>query len=297
MATELERRGADLHDPLWSARMLLTRPELIRSVHLEYFKAGADVAVTASYQASFRGLAAAGLSASAAEHVLRSSVDLAREARAEFLASEASRDRAVPPLVAASIGSYGAYLHDGSEYRGDYGLTTRELAEFHRDRFEVLASTPADLLAFETIPSRREAEALVEALERVGDHYAWISFTGRDDRHIADGTPFAECVASVTQSQWILAAGINCTAPHLVGPLLDGAGASSRRPFVVYPNSGETFEAGTGDWHGHGSTADVVGGVDHWHTLGARLIGGCCRTTPDTIRDIRSHFERPRTDG
>jgi homocysteine S-methyltransferase len=294
LATELERRGAVLRDPLWSARLLLTQPELIRSVHLAYFEAGADVAVTASYQAAMGGLTAAGLSSAEAERLLRSSVDLAIDARAEFMASRLGAHRSVAPLVAGSIGPYGAFLHDGSEYHGGYGRTSRELARFHQDRFDVLAATGADLLAFETIPSRREAEALVELLERRGGRHAWISFTAKDERRIADGTPFADCVASVTQSEWILAVGINCTAPRFVAPLLETAPPA--RPFVVYPNTGEVYDARSGDWHGHGSVQEVVAGVERWHALGARLIGGCCRTTPDTIREIRSSFEAPHPD-
>jgi homocysteine S-methyltransferase len=295
LATELERRGADLLDPLWSARVLIDRPDAIRALHLDYLVAGADLITTASYQATIPGLVGRGMTATGAEEVLRGSVALALDARAEFLASEAGPDRPAP-LVAASIGPYGAYLHDGSEYRGDYGRTTRELERFHRDRFELLAATEADLLACETVPSIREAEALVNLLERRGGRRAWISFTGKDPQRIADGTPFAEACALVSASDWVALVGLNCTPPELIAPLLESAGGRSRRPFVVYPNSGEVYQAGTGTWHGEGHPDRIPRLAERWHGLGARLIGGCCRTDPGTIRELRAVFAPPASD-
>lgn len=292
LATELERRGADLRDPLWSARVLLQAPELIREVHAAFLRAGADVVATASYQATFPGLARQGLSAAEAERVLRRSVALGREARDEVAASGGLEGRP-PPLVAASIGSYGAFLHDGSEYRGDYGLTDRELARFHRDRLAVLAAAGPDLLALETIPSRREGEVLVDLLEREGGPPAWVSFTGRDERAIADGTPFADVVHSLSGSARVVAVGINCTAPHLIGPLLRSAGGLATQPFVVYPNSGEIYDARTGSWNGEVQAGWVEAHVEEWLALGARLVGGCCRTGPEAIAALRQKAMAP----
>jgi len=290
LATELERRGADLRDALWSARLLLDAPALIRDVHLDYFRAGADVAVTATYQASFPSLARRGLDGRQTEQVLRLAVRLAVEARERFLEEEAAGEepaRTVAPLVAASIGPYGAYLHDGSEYRGEYGLTDRELKAFHRERLTILAEGGVDLLACETIPSRREAEVLVDLLERRGDVTAWISFTGRDERRIADGTPFVDCVQALAGAGSVVAIGVNCTPPPLIAPLLQSAAGATERPFVVYPNGGGSYDAGSGRWHGDSIADSIPERVPEWWNLGARLIGGCCRTTPATIREIR----------
>ena len=176
LATELERKGFDLADPLWSARLLMDTPDAIRSVHLDYLDAGADVIIGASYQATTQALLRRGLTTAQAETILIRSVTLAREALEEFLAAGSATER-LAPLVAASIGPYGAWLADGSEYRGDYGLTERELRAFHRPRFEILAGAGADLLALETIPSRREAEALVNLMEASGKVRGWLSFT------------------------------------------------------------------------------------------------------------------------
>jgi homocysteine S-methyltransferase len=142
LATQLERLGADLRDELWSARLLIDDPGLIRRVHLDYFEAGADLAITASYQASFEGFARRGIDRAQAVRLLHRSVAIAREAAAEH----ASKTGTIP-LVAASIGPYGAVLADGSEYDGRYGKTVDELIEFHRPRIEVFLDAEPDLLA------------------------------------------------------------------------------------------------------------------------------------------------------
>lgn len=284
LATELEARGADLRDPLWSARVLVEQPDLIRAVHLDYLRAGADVITTASYQASHRGLAARGLTPAEADRLLQRSVDLAIEARAEWLLEARGRDRP-GPLIAASIGPYGAYLHDGSEYRGNYGLSAAELTAFHRDRVAVLAASGADLLAFETIPCRLEAEVLTELADEAGGPAAWLAFSCRDGDRIADGDRFADALAGLRGAMSLTAVGVNCTAPQFVTSLLDEAGAATDLPLVVYPNSGEAYDAGTGRWSG-ATPAGIVERVGEWHRLGARLFGGCCRTTPRTIEAL-----------
>jgi homocysteine S-methyltransferase len=286
LATELEARGADLHDPLWSARTLLEQPALVEDVHLAYLEAGADVLTTATYQATFEGFAARGVGPARAEALLRQAVELPRRAWTAFRGRADAPDRRAP-LVAASIGPYGAFLHDGSEYRGDYDRTDRELAAFHRDRLRVLAGAGPDLLALETIPSRRDAEVLADLLEREGTGPAWLSFSGRDEAHIADGTPFRDCVRALAGATRIAAVGINCTPPFVAAALLESAAAERTVPFVVYPNSGETYHAPTGSWHGTPAGDWLEPCLARWLAAGARGVGGCCRTTPGTVRRIR----------
>jgi homocysteine S-methyltransferase len=288
LATELERRGADLHDPLWSARVLLDAPELIRQVHLDYYAAGADVATTASYQASFEGLARRGLDAAAAAGILRRSVALACEARDIFWADPAARAGRAYPLVAASIGPYGATLHDGSEYRGNYGLDVDALVEFHRPRLAVLAAAGADLLACETLPCLDEAVALARLLPEFPHMPAWISFSCRDGVHVSRGEPLAECVDALEGCAQIAAVGVNCTAPQYIASLVEIAASRTARPIVVYPNSGERYDAAAMCWHGGAATATLAASAPEWYRLGARLIGGCCRTTPADIRELRA---------
>lgn len=276
LATELERRGADLKDPLWSAKLLLERPDLIRQVHEDYFAAGAMVATTATYQATFPGLARRGLSHFQAADLMRLSVRLAMEART----SSASKS---PLLVAASIGPYGAYLADGSEFRGDYGLSVEELMEFHRPRLAVLADSGADLFACETIPSLAEGEALVKVLAEFPKMPAWLSFSCRDDKHVCNGDAFARCVALANGSEQIAAVGLNCTAPRFVESLLRSAAGATDKLLLAYPNRGETWDAANHRWLPGDDVADFAAPVKNWYAAGARLIGGCCRTTPADI--------------
>ncbi len=208
MATELERRGADLRDRLWSAKLLVENPDLIRQVHHDYFVAGADIAITASYQATFEGFGQRGLSRNQAAMLIQRSVRLAQAARDEFWSEPTHREGRHRPLIAASIGPYGAYLADGSEYRGDYGLTIEELMNFHRARAILLAASGADLLACETIPCLVEARALIRLLGELPEAQAWLSFSCRDDRHISSGETFAQAVALVNESPQAVAAAV-----------------------------------------------------------------------------------------
>ncbi|MEZ4586600.1 MAG: homocysteine S-methyltransferase [Gemmatimonadales bacterium] len=299
LATELEARGADLRHPLWSTRALLEQPDLVTAVHEAFLDAGADVLTTATYQTTFQGMADLGLPVARAERLLLEGVALARRAwgrRVERLEAAAERARSegvtvveapAAPLVAASMGSYGAYRHDGGEYVGRYGRTDRELRAFHRDRVAVLASSDADLLAIETIPSRQEAEVLVDLLEEQGRASAWISFSGGDERAIADGTPFAECVAALQASARVLAIGINCTGPELTARLLESAALEAGKPFVAYPNTGERFDARSSTWSGEANADWAASHFGRYRAAGARVVGGCCRTTPGTIRELR----------
>jgi homocysteine S-methyltransferase len=260
LATELERRGCDLNDPLWSARVLLESPHLIREVHADYFAAGADCATTASYQATFEGFAQRGLDSHRAAELMRLSVQLACDARDTFWAELTNRVGRARPFVAASVGPYGAFLADGSEYRGNYGLTETELMDFHRPRMAVLASSGADLLACETIPCLLEARALLRLLEEeFPDTSAWFSFSARDSTHTNHGEPITECAALLGTHPQVAAIGVNCTAPEFVSELVQHAHAATSKPILAYPNSGETYDATHKLWNGtptaHASSA------------------------------------------
>lgn len=287
VATELSRRGLDLSDELWSARVLIEQPEAIERVHAEYFRAGADVAITASYQASYEGFARRGLDAERTTALLRSSVELARSARSRVLHEQPRLDREL--LVAASVGPYGAVLHDGSEYRGDYGLDERALADFHRARFLVLADAGADLLACETIPSRAEATALVRLLGERPDAKAWITFSCRDGRHTSAGDAIVDCARWLDGVPQVVAIGVNCVAPEWVESLIGEIASGTGKPIVVYPNSGETWDAAARCWVGAADRFTAY--VPIWLRAGARWIGGCCRTTPDDIRQVRADVD------
>lgn len=287
LATELERRGADLNDPLWSAKILLEAPHLIRQLHYDYFVAGADVAITASYQASFEGFMARGLSREESAALMQLSVQLAQEARDEFWADTAHRHNRQRPLVAASIGCYGAFLANGAEYRGDYGVDKQALIDWHRPRMATLLEAEPDLLACETIPIQLEGEALVELLAEFPDARAWLSFSGCDEEHVCHGELFADCVALAERSTQVIAIGLNCTPPRFVKPLLRSAAGVTGKPLLCYPNSGEQWDAEHDCWVGGTGLTDFAEPAQHWKQAGARILGGCCRTRPEDIQVIR----------
>ncbi len=265
-------------------------PHLIREVHADYFRAGADCATTASYQATFEGFARRGLSAEAASDLMRLSVQLAVEARDEFWADPDNRIGRARPFVAASVGPYGAFLADGSEYRGDYGLSEKELMDFHRPRMAVLAASGADMLACETIPCLVEAQALVRLLEEFPNMSAWISFSARDGAYTNHGELLAECAGLLGQHPQVAAIGVNCTAPRYIPDLIRAAHDSTDKPILAYPNSGETYDPQTKSWSGEDTCEAFANDARIWYEAGARVIGGCCRTTPEHIRELAAQF-------
>ncbi|MEU0738820.1 homocysteine S-methyltransferase [Streptomyces sp. NPDC006134] len=282
MSNQLESAGHDLSDALWSARLLADRPEAIVAAHLAYYEAGADVAITASYQATFDGFARRGIGPGKAAGLMTLSVELAREA--------ARRARAPRPLwVAASAGPYGAMLADGSEYRGRYGLTVTELERFHRPRLEVLAAARPDVLALETVPDTDEATALLRAVRGLGVP-AWLSYTVTGDRTRA-GQPLEEAFAPAADADEVIAVGVNCCAPEDVPGAVETAARVTGKPVVAYPNSGESWDAGARAWDGRPTFGAER--VTDWYAAGARLIGGCCRVGPETVTAIAGTLRGP----
>lgn len=291
LATALESKGCDLDDDLWSARILLESPELIRQVHLEFLAAGADCITTSTYQATLAGFCKRGLSADEGIELLRSSVRLACDARDTFWNDAGNRSGRLRPLVAASVGPYGAFLADGSEYTGRYGLGAGDLYEFHRQRWDLLASSEADLLACETIPSVSEAEALLRLLDETPDRWAWLSFACRDEAHLSDGSAFAEAVDLCSLRSNVAAVGVNCTSPELISSLIRIARPRTNQPIIVYPNSGERYDARSKTWLSSAPDVDWTKAAAEWIQLGASAVGGCCRTGTDEIARLRRLVE------
>jgi len=291
LATALEAGGHDLRDRLWSARLLADDPAAIQEVHDAYLRAGADCVTTASYQATLEGFQARGLAEDRAVDLLRLSVRLAIDARDAFWREDETRRDRLRPIVAASVGPYGAFLANGAEYTGDYDLGVDGLYAFHRRRFEILAGAGADLLACETIPSRAEGQALARLIAETR-RPAWMAFSCRDGHHLCDGTPFGDVVAELAGGAGVVAIGVNCTAPAHIASLLEDARRVTDLPLVAYPNSGETYDARSGRWSGV-AASDLSGAAPRWHALGARLIGGCCRVGPDDIRRLRAELLGP----
>ncbi|KAJ0096065.1 hypothetical protein Patl1_16444 [Pistacia atlantica] len=297
-ATQLEKHGASINDPLWSALCLINEPHLIKTVHLEYLEAGADILVSSSYQATIPGFLSRGLSIENAESLLEKSVKVAVEARDKFWDAVKnvpghSYNRA---LVAASVGSYGAYLADGSEYSGNYGpdVNLEKLKDFHRRRLQVLVEAGPDLIAFETIPNKLEAQACVELLEEENMEIpSWICFSSVDGENAPSGESFKECLHVINKSNKVKAVGINCAPPHFIESLICKFKELTEKAIVVYPNSGEVWDGRAKRW----LPSKCFGEENfelfatRWRDSGAKLIGGCCRTTPSTIRAISETFK------
>jgi homocysteine S-methyltransferase len=289
LATELERRGFNLSSStLWSAEVLLNNPDAIYQVHLDYFKAGADVAITSSYQASTQGLQQHGIDLGQSRKLIEKSVELAKRARDEIMRTEPGQ----VCLIAGSVGPYGAYLANGAEYSGDYHLAEAEMKAFHRPRMEVLLAAGVDLLACETIPSFDETVALLHLLDEFPAATAWFSFTLKDAHHISDGTPLEWVAHILEKSAQVVAVGFNCMPASVIDEALRNLASVVTLPLLAYPNSGEEYDAVRKEWHA-GKTGDsqLATIADNWRNRGVRILGGCCRTTPSDIRALKSAFE------
>jgi S-methylmethionine-dependent homocysteine/selenocysteine methylase len=283
LSNQLEAQGADLRDELWSARLLADDPAAITAAHEAYYAAGAQVVITSSYQASFQGFATRGVDQARAAHLLRRSVELAREAELAAAARDAEHGRAAAPRwVAASVGPYGAVLADGSEYRGRYGLSVAELEHFHAPRLETLMGALPDVLALETVPDTDEARALMN-LVRGSGMPCWLSFSAVGACTRA-GQALTNAFALAADVDEVIAVGVNCCAPQDVRAAVEIAGAVTGKPVVVYPNSGEVWDAQARAWSASSTFDPSL--VRTWIDAGARLVGGCCRVGPDAIRQV-----------
>lgn len=281
LASELERRGASLESHLWSTEVLRANPALVGEVHRAYAEAGAEIATTATYQASHQTLASAGLSARACIALWRKSVELARASGS--------------PFVAGSVGPYGAILEGGGEYRGGYSLTTAEYLEFHAPRVEALLAAGVDVIAAETLPVLDEAVALAALCEEL-DVPLWLSFQCRDARTLAGGAPIEIAAGFADKAPAVVAVGVNCVAPTLVSPLLERMRATTSKPLVAYPNRGERWDAEARRFLApEAPPPDVPSLLRRWVERGARIIGGCCRTTPDDTRAVAEALRGLRT--
>ncbi|MEV4429932.1 homocysteine S-methyltransferase [Streptomyces sp. R-07] len=291
LSNQLEAQGCDLSDALWSARLLADAPEQIEAAHAAYVRAGARVLITSSYQATFEGFARRGTGREEAARLLARSVELARRAGEGATGEGAGAGAPEEVWVAASVGPYGAMLADGSEYRGRYGLSVGALERFHRPRIEVLAEAAPDVLALETVPDVEEADALLRAAEGCGVP-VWLSYTVAGGRTRA-GQELAEAFAVVAGNEQVVAVGVNCCDPAEAGAAVELAVAVTGKPAVVYPNSGERWDARARGWRGD-MAFDPARAVD-WAGGGARLVGGCCRVGPATIAALAEELAADRS--
>jgi homocysteine S-methyltransferase len=288
LASELEHLGARIDGPLWSAHVLEDEPAKVAAVHRAYVQAGSQCIATCSYQVSRMGYAEVGLSAGRADAAIVRSVELAR--------SVVNEEPGRGALVACSLGPYGAALHNGGEYHGNYDCSYADLVRFHRERIEVVACAEGeqvpDLLAFETFPSLEEVRAVGEALAPWPGLRAWFSFSCRDDGHVSHGEPVEECAAEVARFPQTVAIGVNCVPPKWIPSLIGHLRGGSGKPILVYPNSGEGWDAANRCWIGASDPSEFGSLAAQWYSQGVQIIGGCCRTRPAHIREVARAAEQ-----
>lgn len=284
LGTYIEDKGYDVKDKLWSAKFLQDSPEVIEQVHTDYLEAGADCIITASYQASYEGFIEKGCSEQEAKKLIQSSIILAQKVRNKFWKNTDKTNR-VKPLVAASIGPYGAYLADGSEYTGDYNISDDELFNFHKKRLQAIIETKPDILACETLPSLHEAKIILKALREFPHICTWFSFSAKDALHVRNGESIKECTKWIENQEDIESIGINCTATEHITPILQNIRDICTKPIVLYPNY-SAYVASSKTWEKSEIPDDFGKLAFHWKQLGASGVGGCCQTTPKEISQI-----------
>ena len=281
LSNQLEKQGHDLNHKLWSAKLLESEPEAIIKAHLAYLEAGAQCITTASYQATIPGFMSIGYDMVTAESLIKKSVHLAEKAIKRFYIKGSK------PLIAASIGPYGAYLADGSEYNGNYGIPEESLREFHEHRIRLLDNSNADILACETIPSFKETIVLANLLKDINKQ-TWVSFACKDEFHINDGTPIEDCVDILSDHPNIFAIGVNCTSPKYISGLVKAIKPKIKdKRIIVYPNSGDVYNAETKVWSELSSSEQLLNQAKKWINQGVDIIGGCCRIGPEEIKSLR----------
>ena len=284
MSLGLEEQGLDLNDALWTAKALVNEPNKIEKVHQNYYDSGANIAITSSYQATVAGFERLGHTTEASRDLIKRTVQLAKQAKANSQGTQAK-------WVAASVGPYGAYLADGSEYRGNYGLAQTELVDFHRERLELLLEAEPDLLAIETIPDITEIQALIELLAQHPEAAAWLTVTLKDAHHLCDGTDLHVFQQLAESSEQIIAYGVNCVQPDLVQPALEYLEEGATKPLVAYPNSGAVYDPTTKVWtHSHAVDDVFSRQALQWHASGCKWIGGCCCTSAKEISLLKETF-------
>lgn len=288
LGTQIQRNGHNVNDSLWSAKFLAENPQVIKDVHMQYLQAGADIIITSSYQASFEGFLQKGFSKEKAVELLKLSINIALETRDEFW-ENCKQENRIKPLVAASVGPYGAYLADGSEYSGDYKISDYELKNFHKKRLEVLIQTNPDIYSFETIPSLNEAKILCELIEEFELVNSWLTFSAKNESFTNANDEICEAVKYLDSCKLLGAIGINCTAPQYIPQLIENVKSNTNKPIVIYPNGGSKYNPITKNWEkGEISPVEYAKMAHLWFTKGATIIGGCCETGPEEIKEIRN---------
>lgn len=292
LGTLMQEKGYNVSDSLWSARFLDENPNVIANIHKEYLQSGADCIITSSYQASIEGFLEKGFKKEKAIELIKLSIKIAIQTRDDFWDSLEDKRNRIKPLVAASIGPYGAYLANGAEYTGVYGISDAKLKEFHKKRLELIVEEKPDIIACETLPSFKEAQILCEHLKKYKNIESWICFSAKDDLSTNAGDNIIEAAKFLDTQEHISAIGINCTHPKYIASLIKKFKDNSSKPIVVYPNGGSKYNPITKKWEKAQITAnEYVKMSQLWRASGATIIGGCCETGLEEIEALSKYLK------
>lgn len=290
LGTQMQNHGFNINDSLWSAKFLDENPDAIKLVHKEYLEAGADCIISSSYQASLEGFLEKGFNEEKATHLISSSIKIAKDTRDEFWESYKNSDR-LKPLIAASIGPYGAYLANGAEYSGNYEISEEKLSSFHEKRLDTIMQMHPDIIACETIPLFSEVKILSKLLEKYEHTTSWICLSAKNENLTNAGDNIEEVISWLNTQKHIDAIGINCTAPQYISALIKKIKRISDKLIVIYPNGGSAYNPISKIWESSLTDPEEFAKMAFlWNSLGADIIGGCCETTPKEIKKIREYL-------
>ena len=288
MSTPLEKLGADTNNDLWTAKALIDNEELVYEVHKMYFEAGADLIITDTYQANVQAFEKVGYSEKEARNLIKKAVKIAQKARDDYENRTGKHN-----YIAGTIGSYGAYLANGSEYRGDYELSVEGYQQFHLPRIEELVNAEVDILAIETQPKLDEVLAILELLKKkYPQQKVYVSYTLSDDDTISDGTPLPRAIHALEDYSQVIAVGINCVKLELVEPALKNMKEITDKHLIVYPNSSAVYDPKSKTWSQPKTSVTFEELIPNWYEAGARIIGGCCTTGPKEIKAVADFIKR-----
>lgn len=293
------------NDPLWSTKVLMTQPKLIERIHYQYLQSGSDIIMTSTYQASCAGLIKyANSYTDEVAHVWERSVDMANNAiRRHKLENNTKPIRNRDPIICGSVGPYGAFLANGAEYTGEYGMiSNEELEKHHFKLLQFLILHPdVKLIAIETIPNFREFKVLVNLLTKLLSLHGpnqkfYLSINVRNESEMCDGTPvekvmnylnFKMKTMGILQRN-IFAIGYNCVDYHLVTSLIDNLTMFNEFhiPMIVYPNLGYVYSTKHEEYIAYQDTNELELMILDWLKRGVKIIGGCCGSGPQEIEKI-----------
>lgn len=286
MSSALEQHGLDTNNKLWTAKALIDDIDIVYDVHFKYFEAGAQMVLTDTYQANIYAFEKLGYTRNQAQKFIAMGVLVAKKARDDY-----EKQTGKHGLVAGTIGPYGAYLADGSEYRGDYLLNEAQYLDFHLPRLQTILEQEPDCIALETQPKLFEPVTLLKWLSKYAPTMpVYVSFTLRDEQTLSDGTKLSRAIKEVSKYPQVFAVGINCIAPKLVEKALKTIRQATTKQIIVYPNSGSVYDPNTKTWQELTQKIDFKQAAAKWHQTGANIIGGCCTTTPTEIKQIAEYF-------